>query len=427
MHQILAARWIQVGIMALLAIMPFHAFLTTWLGATFGYRALWQSWKEIVIASMALAWLWLVWRHPERFSHIAKQHWFQAVVAFGVCGLVASLLALSKHDLALTPFLYGLKTDTEFLVVAALAYSVATSSFIHRAVKLTLGAGIIVSLFVLLQAYILPPDWLASFGYNQDTIPPYLKLTATSDTLRFAGTLGGPNQLGTYLVIIIALTLTSLVQFPILAIGLILNLCALWQSYSRSAWLGALATMPLLWLHIPHRHRRLALLGGGVGVLLVAAVTIMQLNKYPALQESILHSTATHHSNPASSDSLRLVSIKEGLKAVMSSPLGHGFGSAGPATFQNSQPFIIENQFLQLAYETGWIGLASFLLVIAWLVKEAWHSRSWQTGRAMALAVTAIALAGLTLPTFTDSTTAIIAFALLGLTAGDKRVETKSL
>ena len=38
---------IQLGLLVLVALMPFHAFLTTWLGSGLGHRSLLQGWKEL--------------------------------------------------------------------------------------------------------------------------------------------------------------------------------------------------------------------------------------------------------------------------------------------------------------------------------------------------------------------------------------------
>jgi hypothetical protein len=398
--------------------MPFHAFVTTWLGSWLGQRGVWQSWKELLISLMAIAFIQLCWKYPT-YRQIWQTGWVKTISGFTIIGLLVSLFALMRHDVGLTPLAYGLKIDLEYWIVALMALAVATKQILHRAIAITLVAGAVVSGFVVLQAYVLPADWLTMFGYGSGSIPPYLYLTATSDTLRFAGTLGGPNQLGTYLVIVIALTLTQLVRRPWLVGTLGLNVVALWHSYSRSAWLAATATLPILWIHIPHRHRRLAAFGGIACLLLATIITMAQLNKYPALQESLLHSPASHHQNPASSDSLRLTSIVDGLEAVAGSPLGHGFGSAGPATFQASQPFIIENQFLQIAYETGWLGLVAFGAGLGFLIWSLWVGPCQPVGKAIALALAAISFAGLMLPTFSDSTTTLIAFILAGLAIGE--------
>ena len=414
-----ARRFIQGGIILIVGVMPFHAFFTTWLGSVVGYRGLWQSWKELLIAMMVGCLVWLMWKVPA-YRSIWQEPWVKAASFFAGIAVVVSFVAIFNQTSTFWPVVYGLKIDLEFWVIAVLALSVSSSKLITKAISVTLTAGLVVSIFVVLQAYVLPPDWLTQFGYGPTTIPPFLYLTATSDTLRFAGTLGGPNQLGTYLVIIIALSIIQIVRHPLIIGGLGLNFLALWNSYSRSAWLAALVTLPLIWLHIAHRHRRLAALGGAAFILAAMIATTVLINKYPALQESILHSTAAHHQNAASSDSLRLTSIQEGAQAVLTSPLGHGLGSAGPATFQLAEPLIIENQFLQIGYETGWLGLGAFGIALSLLIMSAWRSRQQPFGIAMAVAVTAIALAGFMLPTLTDSSTALIAFSLAGLASGNK-------
>jgi hypothetical protein len=58
--------------------------------------------------------------------------------------------------------------------------------------------------------------------------------------------------------------------------------------------------------------------------------------------------------------------MKSGLHDVLHQPFGRGPGSAGPASvYNNHPPRIAENYYIQVAQETGWVGLLLFLLINA--------------------------------------------------------------
>jgi hypothetical protein len=58
-------RFIQTGLITLVALMPFHAFLSVWLGHLTDHQAIIQAWKELLLVVLAGASLILFLRDPE--------------------------------------------------------------------------------------------------------------------------------------------------------------------------------------------------------------------------------------------------------------------------------------------------------------------------------------------------------------------------
>ncbi len=402
---------IQAGLLILVALMPFHAFLSTWLGTVLGHREIIQSWKEILLIILGGLTAALLVREPSRLAKLRHP----AVLALGgfvALGLIITLIARPT----LTTAIFGLKIDTEFLLAFALSLLVATPWFLRQLVQITLAAAAVVVGFGCLQVFVLPPNFLTYFGYGPDTVVPYQRLDAVTNSLRFAATLGGPNQLGTYLIIPISLVLAIMWRQRRwwLGIGLILAAVVLVNTHSRGAWVGALVALAVISFGIlPRQARRIGLAAAGVsfGVIMALSPTLIQ-NSF--VQHYFLHGEETY-SSQRGSDFEHLVSLQNGTSALISEPLGHGFGTAGPSVFQTGTGRIIENYYLQLGYETGMLGMILFVAGIGLLGRELWR-RSTNNPYALALAgaLAGISVNALVLPVWTDSTGALVFWILAG-------------
>ncbi|HEX7259316.1 MAG TPA: hypothetical protein VF272_00065, partial [Candidatus Saccharimonadia bacterium] len=201
--------WIQRGLLILIGLMPFHAFFSIWLGHLFGSQVLWQSWKEILLLCLASAAALMLYRQPSRIKRL-RTSFNYIFVAFIAVALAITVL----HGPSPTVALFGIKTDIEFLLAFLLAQLVADTRFLGQAAKtLIISSGAVIG-FGLLQIFLLPKDWLAQFGYNAGTIQPYLPLDPAIDAVRIVATLGGPNQLGSFLILPHCLVVWRLLQNP---------------------------------------------------------------------------------------------------------------------------------------------------------------------------------------------------------------------
>jgi hypothetical protein len=415
-------RFIQTGLITLVALMPFHAFLSVWLGHLTDHQAIIQAWKELLLVVLAGASLILFLRDPETRDRLRT--W--PVLLAGGFAAIAIIVTLATQP-SFTAIAFGTKTDLEFLVAFVLAAMTATPGFSKRLVAALLASAILVIAFGLMQIYVLPPDFLTAFGYGPGTVPPYLVLDPAVKSLRFASTLGGPNQLGTYLMLPLALATTLAFRrrqwwaLSLVATGAIVIL----HTYSRSAWLGVVAAaVTITLILVPPRLRGLtAGLIGFAGA--AAAVLIGRLIKLGgSLQYYVLHSSQLWH-GARGSDYDHLSSLRTGFTMSLAKPFGHGLGTAGPATFHTGSGLIIENNYLQITYETGFVG---GLLFVAFIAATAWELLRKSTISDLAAATLAaligVSVTALVLPAWTDSTTALIVWtaagAVIGLT-GDSR------
>jgi hypothetical protein len=417
-------RLIQSGLLLLLALMPFHAFLSVWLGSLTGHQTIIQAWKEVLLAVLSLLALVLVIRQPARLA-ILKQPW---VLAAGVFALIAGLVTIANPVSPLV-VIYGLKTDFEFLVAAVLAALVVSRLFIRRALIVVLAGGGIVGLFAILQLSVLPPDFLRLFGYGEGTIEPYQYLLGNYEgSLRFPATLGGPNQLGTYLILPLVLGLAYFLSRRKMSglVVAILSLVGIAASYSRGAWLGAATALVIMSLGItPAAWRKRLVLGFGMLVILTLAAIPSLLAPGSPGREAIVSSPLISHERGSYSDSAHLLSLQNGTQYVMERPAGHGLGTAGPATFRSGDAtHIIESWYLQIGYETGLAGLLAYLGIIAGLCYALFCHRTYRpAARATAAAVLGVSVTAIVLPSWADTTTALVTWTLAGALAGLHTIE----
>ncbi len=409
-------RFIQLGLLLLVGLMPFHAFLSVWLGHITGHQTLIQAWKELLLLALTVTGLALILRDRQSRQRLLTT----PLLLIGGFGLVALLVTAFAHP-SPTAIAFGAKTDLEFLVAFALAYAVATPAFVRQLTRLTLAAASLVIAFGLCQIYLLPPDFLVTFGYGPATVPPYLVLDPAVSSLRFGATLGGPSQLGTYLILPLALAVIVAVrrrQWHLLALP-IAGLPVLIHTYSRSAWLGMLAAAVIVTLVLtPPKRRLLTLSLAALTTSLGTALAARLLKTKTNLQYYLLHSSSLWHKFRGS-DYQHLISQQTGLAAVLDAPLGHGLGTAGPATFHAGTTTIIESNYLQLAYETGLIGSGLFVAIVAaTTVTLARRSSRLDLAAASLAALAGVSLTALVLPAWTDSTTALTIWIAAGTTCG---------
>ncbi|MDB5178735.1 MAG: rane protein of unknown function [Patescibacteria group bacterium] len=410
--------FIQKSLLVILALMPIHAFLSVWLGHMVGHQAVIQAWKEALLLILTAATIILVWRDPARLQRLRQPWIFWA----GGFALLAAVITLINHP-PLTTAAFGLKTDLEFLLAGAIAATVASTRFVRQALIAVLAGSAVVIVFGLIQAFVLPPDFLTHFGYGPDTIEPFQHITKGTNTLRFPSTLGGPNQLGTYLILPLCLALVIGLKrrkpwlLALVAGGLIVLL----NTHSRSAWAGALAAIVItLIFTVPHRLRR-PLVWGLAGIVILAVLALpAALKPNGQLQYYLLHSSVASH-DQKTSDTQHAASLRDGTASLLGMPFGHGLGTAGPATFHAGTTNIIEDYYLQVGYETGVLGMIIFMIMLAGLLYSLWrHAPNHPAAIPAAAAVIGISLVSLLLPAWTDSSTSLIVWIIAGAITGLK-------
>ena len=112
---------------------------------------------------------------------------------------------------------------------------------------------------------------------------------------------------------------------------------------------------------------------------------------------------------------------------MLAQPLGGGIGSTGSASLFTDEPFIIENQYLFIAHETGWMGLALFIAITYLVLSILWRQRKDWFALGVFASGLGLALIGLIQPVWVDETVAIVWWGLAAIALAHSRNKTERL
>jgi hypothetical protein len=192
------------------------------------------------------------------------------------------------------------------------------------------------------------------------------------------------------------MTLLATTQLPLL-------LCALVVNLKRGPWLGVLVGASLLFLLYARRLALIAIAGAAFIVFAVAPVRQRLLDSWEHFTISGGRSTIW----------------RIGTELASEYPLGIGYHNSG--ILRKFAPEIppelkhFHNNLLNIAAETGWLGVAVFIWFIVAVVKVCFRDTSSPLYVAIGCAIISWQTAGLVEYNFGDSEVTIVVWALLGL------------
>jgi len=406
----------------IITIVPFHAFLTVWLGNLIGHYILLRLWKEILLVILVAGVGYLFVKVPKMRWDLMSYKLPWLIGAYTLVQLLLGIIAVLSHQVSPKALGYGWIVNLRFLIfflaVWALTPHILPSMKMWR--KWVMGPLIVVVLIGLLQYFVLPYDILKHVGYSQATIYPYETINHNIHNIRIMSTLRGANPLGAYLVV--ALSLVAALWYKhkkswqyalLMAAGLL----TLFLTFSRSAWIGlAVSLAVIMWAGFKtERTKRLALAGAGVGVI-VAAGLLGGLHHNTAVQDALFH-TDEHSKIAVSSNENHASALRSGLMDMLHQPFGRGPGTAGPASPYNTHhPVrIAENYFIQIGQETGWIGLLLFLAINVVVGRALWRRRNQTLALGLFASLIGISIVNLLSHAWADDTLAYLWWGLAGM------------
>jgi hypothetical protein len=363
------------------------------------------------------------------WSELARDWLLRLCIIYGALHLL--LASFSSNGLTAT--IAGLAIDLRYIVFFGLVYvlvKIQPSYRLWLLITAVLGATVVIG-FGFLQVF-LPADILTHIGYSIHTIAPYLTVDKNPNYIRINSTLRGPNPVGAYAVIVLGM-MTALatraperlkarrrqISFGMMAIA---SLVVLWVSYSRSALVAAIVAVGLvLMLTIGRRLSRRNWIVGAVVVCGLAG-GLMAAKGSSFISNVILHENPNGGSSVSSNDG-HVASLLHGFTQLVHQPLGVGIGSTGSASLYGSSPTIVENQYLFVAHEAGWLGLLLFMVLSILLLVRLWRRRQdWMSLGVFASGI-GLLFIGLLLPVWADDTIAIIWWGLAAIALAAEREE----
>lgn len=419
-----------VGILSVIfGLIVLHAPIAVGLETLWpGYGLIIKSWKEILLLIAGLLALYLVFKNKR--TAVFKDPVIWAILAYAVLHITLTFYNFQGW----AAWGAGLAIDLRYLLFFALVYIALYLYPGYRKMFIRIGilGAAIALVFASLQVFLLPKDILKYIGYNLDTITPYLTIDENPEFVRINGTFRGPNPLGAYAGLVLTLLLAAfakkkiknkkgpIVISGILAVG---GVSALWTSYSRSAQISTFVAMAIVlilnyWRKIP----KSVWLALGAVILIIAGSLFV-------LKDSYFVSNVLLHENPnggsaISSNEGHADSLSDSLDRFARQPLGGGIGSTGSASLLTDRPVIIENQYLLIAHEVGWLGLALFLYIYLLVMTKLWQRRNDWLALGVFAGGVSLALIGLLLPVWVDDTVSIIwwGLAAIALSAANRDI-----
>ncbi|HEY4160978.1 MAG TPA: O-antigen ligase family protein [Candidatus Saccharimonadales bacterium] len=419
-----ANRFADYLVAVVLAGVPFYALLTVWGSTLVGHYTALRLWDDVLLLVLFGVCCWWLARDRALLAWFARSLLVRLIFAYCVLTLLLGLVALAKGEVTGKALAYGLLVNLRFPVwFLAVLLAARRSPFLGRSwPKLLLVPAAAVAVFAVLQFAVLPHNFLSHFGYNAaSTIAPIETINHNSRYIRVQSTLRGANPLGAYLVIIVSalgvLYLYGRRKLVCLCLGVV-ALAALYASGSRSAWIGALLSLSVIaWLRLSTRRGRLLFGAIGLAVAVFALGGYLFLKNNISLQNEILH-TQTHSAVKTTSNGAHASAAENGIQDVFHQPLGDGPGTAGPASVYNGKhpARIAEDYYIQIAQETGWVGLALFLSIIT-LVAIELYEQSGASRLALIMFASFIGLAFVNLLShaWADDTLAYVWWGLAGI------------
>lgn len=412
------SEWLMLGILIILALMPFHTLIVVWAGHLLGHQVIFQAWKELLIVVLFCLSLIVIIKNPQVKQKLLHNYNY-LILAFCILAL---LINIANHPSLLT-LVYGIKYTLGYLLLFVITQIAATSQNEKIIIRIILATVAVVVGFGLLQIFLLPHNFLANFGYSQTTVAPYLGVPGTN-AIRILSTLGGPNQLGSFLLLPICLLVYLIIKKQKLWYFILLasSIVVLFNTFSRSAWLGAiLAVVVTMLLALP----RTVLKWSVLVFISIALGCILLISVNSRLQFYLFHGNSTTYLNDLktrnlnSSDAKRLTSMRDGLEMIVKYPFGKGLGTAGPASVKTNNGFLTENYYIQIAIEAGILGLIIYLLIQISVGISLYRIKN-SSPLAVALigSLTGMAVINLFLHGWADSSTALIWWSTAGLVIG---------
>ena len=421
-------RWLTIGVAIIIVLMPFHATLSVWLASWVGHYVgvrLWKEWLLLVLGTLALI---VTWRDAKLRSHITHSLLARLIAAYLAIQIVWGVAAHVLHHVTWPALAYGWISDTRYLIFFLIVWVAAAKSMwlcTHWTRLVFVPATVVVAIG-LLQYFVLPYDFLRHIGYSTATIFPYEDINHNIQYLRIMSTLRGANPLGAYLAVVLVLLAAITVKqkrrtgfhpgqrAAIAAAMVVGGVMTLILTFSRSAWIGATCGVAAtLWANLRSKRARAVLLAGATIVLAISGGVIFGLRNDTTFQNVFFH-TQTHSLVRTTSNEGHLAALRRGILDIVHQPLGFGPGTAGPASvYNNGHPVrIAENYFIQVAQETGFIGIAVFLAIQIVLGWQLWLHRDDALALGLFGSLIAVSLIGLLSHVWADDTLAYVWWAL---------------
>jgi hypothetical protein len=309
--------WVRKVLYILLFTLPFSPLIVTVISKLTGHHLAIDAWKEILLF---LVFIVLCFIQKHRLSQVFKSRLALSIVIYV---LYLGVISLVHHSTLSSGA--GFVFAVRFLL--AFAVGVLSSNIIdsrEMASKITKVAAAICMVGALIL--VLPNSLLTHIGYDApgvDTVNNPASIYYVSDSLkieRMMASLKGPNSLGLYLLLPIAIALftSRKKSYSLLAL---LGLSAV-LTFSRSAFIGLLVIISCYtWTYRKSLAAKARSLPRAATLTVATMVVVAGIVSLPYLGRLVLHQDAGQRNG---STSARIDRYQEDVRDIINHPLGNG-------------------------------------------------------------------------------------------------------
>lgn len=423
----------KLVILFILLALPFHEFITTWLGSNLGHLNLFRIWKEILLMIISPILIYLAINNKKLKNWLLKDKLTQLIVLFAVISIILGAYGYLHKNVNLSALEAGLIIDLRFFLIFlfTLVLTQYTDFFKKYWKQVLVYPAIIVILFGIAQLF-LPQEFLSHFGYGKGTIPALESVNGNVSIQRIQSFLRGANPLGAYLLLITPVFLFfSARHRPLRIIAAALSIVALFFTYSRSAYLGMIITVGVIFYFLVfekikyvHEHKKLFYYAVGA-ITVLAIITAFIFRNNTTFQDIVFH-TSKNSSIKLSSNQVRVSDLKSNAKDFITHPFGQGIGTAGPASVHNNHPAkIAENFYIQIGQETGVLGLIVFLAINVIVGYRLYLIRDNQLALLLYASLLGISFINMVSHEWGDDTLSLIWWALAGVALSPQLIKAR--
>jgi hypothetical protein len=409
------------GSLLLLAYMPFHVFLSQSVSLLTGDLNEWKVAKDVFLAILTILTVILV--YGQRSAN--KLFKLLTVLTIAYAALIMIVWAAHPHIFR-TSAVLGATYDLRLFCYTLVGFG-AVLLMPEVQAKLVLKLIIIVSTIVATLGviqYFLSPNILTHLGYSVARgVRPNFFIDNNPEFPRIMSTIRDPNSLGDYLLVPVGLLTAYLLRARkhsrrILFAGLlVLHMVAVYLTFSRSAWIGAVIVIGLvIWWQYRHWFNHIV---RRFWPIVIALVLIGGVLLYSQRNNSIITHQTKEQVGKLDSNQLHLFFIDQSLNGFEHEPFGHGPGTAGLASIHNpAGSNLTENYYLQVAYETGVIGLVLFVGMQVLIYIKLWPQRHTYLGLVLLASFWAYVIINMVLQEWDNEAVAAQWWILAGLSLG---------
>lgn len=364
-----------------LCYLAVHPFLSAWVGSLTGAYTAAKIWKDLVVFLAAFAALIFTLIAPNVRATFWRSRLNIVLAAYAGLALVLFFATQAfRQQAGVAGMIFDLRFLALFLTVRVVLWQMSGGRLATSADKLAsviIALGVMVSVLGILQVTVLPPYFLATFGYDGvNTISPISTIDNRPDAVRAFATLRGPNELGAYLILPIVLALTRGLagrRRELYGAALVVMAVGAYVSHSRSAWLGiAIAVIIVVFLTIKTKLTSRHYVSVATGIMIAIAALLALSLTIPAVRLVVFHSSQGDSSLTEGSTANHVAATKAGIVDALQHPFGRGPGQAGPASYYlpPGQARIAESYYVQIAQELGAVGLVLFITICGLVITK---------------------------------------------------------